>query len=293
MYQQTITIAPNYAQTFIQSSSYPQPTAHITKNRGRLKTYGSNVYLKDGSNFEIELFNPKSISVLAKIKINGALVSESGIVVKPGQRVYLERFLDVSKKFLFETYEVEDTAVSNLAIANNGKIEVSFYDETTIAGTSGFSSPSWWGGVTSVPCTFTTNCSPGFAGTTLTLAGASGVGGNSTSTSTAYLNQSSGTISFTSNVSGCVGEAGRPGPAGIQLNETGRIEAGEKSDQVFDITYGSWHSLACKSITWQILPESKKPVEMGDIRSYCTGCGTRHKKSSWKFCPNCGTPVNS
>ena len=75
------------------------PSAHITTGKQRLKQNGSNVYLKDGEEFEVEIFNPKSNSVLAKIKINGNYLSGGGIIVRPGQRVFLERYLNEARKF--------------------------------------------------------------------------------------------------------------------------------------------------------------------------------------------------
>jgi len=54
--------------------------------------------LNDGDEFEIELFNPKTNPVLAKISINGKRISERGIILNPGQRVFLERFLDSPEK---------------------------------------------------------------------------------------------------------------------------------------------------------------------------------------------------
>lgn len=262
MYQQPITTSG--ISTAFNSQS--QPTAHITKNRGRLKTYGKNVYLKDGSNFELELYNPKTIPVLAKIWINGKPLSESGLILKPGQRVYLERFLDVSKKFLFETYEVEKNRQTDAAIANNGKIEVRFYDEMSITTSSNWQNP-WFGTV--APTVYygsptVTTSAPVF------------------STNTSFFNASVGVA----------GSNGPAGPSGTELHETGRVEMGESSGQEIVSGFGSFNSWTCARSEWQILPESKKPVEMGEIRSYCTGCGTRHKKTSWKFCPNCGTPVS-
>ena len=100
-------------------NGWQQPTAHIAVNRNRLKQYGDKIYLKDKTHFEIELFNPKSIKILAKIYLNGVSISTSGIVIRPGQRVFLERWLDETKKFLFETYEVEDSKEEQEAIANN------------------------------------------------------------------------------------------------------------------------------------------------------------------------------
>lgn len=267
MYQQTITSGSSSA-VFSQFNSLPQPTAHITLNRGRLKHYGNNVYLKDGSHFEIELHNPKTTSVLAKIWINGKLLSDAGLIVKPGQRVYLERFLDVSKKFKFETYEVEVTKANKKAIADNGKIEVWFYDEAPYYnGNANWQNP-WFG----------TTPQPVYCGNpTVTMASPV------YSTNTAYFNSSIG-------VSGSMGPSG---PAGIQIDETGRIEVGESSNQKIESAYGNFNSWTCARVELQILPESKLPAQASEIRSYCTGCGTRHKKSSWKFCPNCGTPVNS
>ena len=104
-------------------------TVNITRNRNRAKIYGDSVYLKDGENFEIELFNPTTVRVLAKITINGNSISSSGIVLKPGERVYLERFIDTNNKFVFETYEVENSNESLNAIRNNGLITVDFYQE--------------------------------------------------------------------------------------------------------------------------------------------------------------------
>jgi hypothetical protein len=252
MYQQNL----NYGGTTVTSAfglynSELKPTAHITKSRGRLKVYSNTVYLKTGSNFEIELFNPKTTRVLAKIMVNGQWLSEAGIILKPGQRVYLERFIDVAKKLVFETYEVEDSAEAKAAIANNGKIKVFFYDETSTV---------WQSNSGTTNCQFYPNTISYAAGlTTLT----SSIGANVN-----YCNSSS-----------------------ARSFETGRVEQGSNSKQEFSNGYGTFSDWASVTSEWQILPESKKPVEMGEIRSYCTGCGTRHKKSSWKFCPNCGTPV--
>ena len=79
------------------------PCAYITKDRKRLKQFGQNVYLNNGDEFELELFNPSTTTVLAKIKLDGSYISGGGIVLKPGQRVFLERYLDDPRKFKFES----------------------------------------------------------------------------------------------------------------------------------------------------------------------------------------------
>jgi hypothetical protein len=106
-----------------------QPTAHIAVNKNRIKHYGSTVYLKNGSNFEIELFNPNQYKVAAKISINGINISSSLISLKPGERVYLQRWIDQPKKFVYETYFVENSDEVNAAIKNNGLVKVEFYDQ--------------------------------------------------------------------------------------------------------------------------------------------------------------------
>ena len=105
------------------------PQSFITKGKQRLKQHTNTVYLKNGDEFEIELFNPTQNKVLAKIEINGNNIG-NGIVLRPGERVFLERYLDEAKKFLFETYVVNgnNKDVQN-AIEKNGDVTVKFYDE--------------------------------------------------------------------------------------------------------------------------------------------------------------------
>ena len=68
-----------------------KPTAHITKKKSRLKVYnGHVVFLNDKDNFEFEIHNPTNKTVLCKIKLNGSYISTGGIVLKPGQRVFLD-----------------------------------------------------------------------------------------------------------------------------------------------------------------------------------------------------------
>ena len=106
------------------------PSAYVTKNKKRIKQFNSSVYLQNGDEFEIELFNPTQNKVLAKIEIDGKGIGGSGIVLLPGQRVFLERYIDVAKKFLFETYNVNgDNSEVQKAIANNGNVEIKFYNE--------------------------------------------------------------------------------------------------------------------------------------------------------------------
>lgn len=255
----------------------PSPTAHITVSKNRLRVYeGSNVYLKDGSNFEIELWNPKQVRVLAKIRINGIAISEAGIVVNPGQRVYLERFLDESRKFKFTTYWSEDSDEGREAIEKNGLVQVEFYSEVE---TWSYRSPynSTYGAVSGQPNWWITGTS-----------NAHGISFGGTTVSNTYSVSNPGERTDVTNSTE---------PASFQyfnVNgslETGRVDRGEASSQNFNYTNGSFNSWPCARAYFKILPESTRPLEAGEIRSYCTGCRARIKKMTWKFCPTCGTSL--
>jgi len=256
-----------------------QPEAYITKNRSRLRQLNSNVYLNDNDEFEIELYNPKTISVLAKIKINGTHISNNGIVIKPGQRFFLDRYIDVANKFLFSTYDVEsDNPEVLAAIEQNGLVEIEFYDQ--------YVRPVHLGGYTNNPMWINgSNMQPYY--------GAINYINNTTANNTNFSNPT-----FTTNsLSGPSGPNGLSAPDGImglsniKSIETGRIEKGGKSDTKFknvDIDFNYWIG---HKITWKILPTSQKPITPGDIRNYCGECGHRIRKSNWKFCPMCGEEI--
>ena len=99
------------------------------RTKNQLPLYGDTYYLRDGQEFIIMLHNPTRGKVAAKIFINGTPES-SMLVLKPGQRVWVERFIDTDRKFLFETYDIEDTAENTEATKNNGQIRVEFYAES-------------------------------------------------------------------------------------------------------------------------------------------------------------------
>jgi hypothetical protein len=253
-------------------------TAHISVNKNRVKIYRNvglsdhspSVFLKDGQNFEIELYNPKKNSVLAKISINGKDISTSGFVLKPGQRVFIERFIDQAKKFTFSTYEVEDNSQNRQAIANNGEVEVRFYDEYapfTFSGNSITTSyPTW----PSTPTYIYTNGNVGIG--TSSPSTSLHIGGSTTNTAFYSTNT---TFTSSNSVAGSL--------------ETGRVEMGGTSNQNFGLACGSFNSWASSTDTIKIYPVSQKPIESSEIRNYCTNCGTRAKKTGWKFCPSCGS----
>jgi hypothetical protein len=266
------------------TSTWANCSAHITTNRNRSKIYeGNQVYLKDKQHFEIELYNPTQFRVLAKISINGRSISNSGIVLRPAERVYLERFIDDKNKFLFETYEVEDTKESKEAISKNGLIEVSFYPEIstnnsyngcyTFTTHNPFNTPFTVGGSGDyiIGNPYTINCD-GIVGANYSTC---------VSDNVSFGGTTSNTVSYFTNTSSFENKS----------LETGRIEKGKSSNQSFKITSGNFSWAESNTVSYRILPESSRPVEMSGIRNYCSGCGTRIKKSSWKFCPSCGEKI--
>lgn len=98
-------------------------------NHGRKSILHNKIYLKDFEEFEIELYNPLTENVLAVIYLDGKPISKSGIVVRAGQRFYLDCFYDDKKKFVFRTYDVENTSQNQEAISKNGLFEVQFFKE--------------------------------------------------------------------------------------------------------------------------------------------------------------------
>ena len=234
-----------------------KPTAHITKKKSRLKVYnGNTVFLGDKDNFEFEIHNPTQKSVLCKIKLNGEYISTGGVVIKPGQRVFLERFLDTNNKFEFSTYEVKDTSENKTAIDLNGDVRIEFYNEQSYNQYPHLSGGNWGDGWTNI-----ITGSPYYYGDmTFTT---------SNSSPMSYYNN-------TSSVSNTI--------------ETGRVEKGEKSKQQFTNSYQNFEYNVSRQIIFKILPLGIKNKTTDDIKHYCTECGTK-TKSKYKFCPSCGNKL--
>jgi len=262
-----------------------KPTAHITKKKSRLKVYnGHVVFLNDKDNFEFEIHNPKQKSVLCKIKLNGEYISTSGVVLRPGQRVFLERFLDSNNKFEFSTYKVKDTSENRSAIDLNGDVLVEFYDEQEISNNFLYlgNNRTIYGGQNSG------DYIPRYGTTTISTTG--GVGYSTTTSTYNSLN-----ATYTSSVT--MDSLGDFEPSSILRSkskkksiETGRVEKGEKSNQDFTNSYEQFYYHTSHTIKFKIQPSSTKNVSVEEIRQYCTECGTKMKKN-YKFCPSCGNKL--
>jgi hypothetical protein len=250
------------------ANSTTKPGAWVvnSKDRGRKSIKGGKVYLTDSEEFEIELFNPLTECVLADIKLNGQSISKTGLVLKPGQRFYLDCFIDDKKKFVFNTYEVEATLESISAISNNGKLEVYFYKESVV------SINNWRDRFNTViieryyptyPYWTTTPYYGSGIGTTTTGNNNIAYGTNVTLTGS---NTSTGTYTLGNNLMNQLNSTSNNIPIAASL-ETGRVERGSSSKQQFkeiDMEFDKYH---ISSTILELLPESRKPVELKNVKT--------------------------
>jgi hypothetical protein len=263
------------------------PTAHITVNKGRRKIKKDKfIYLNNGQEFEIELFNPTSDTVLCKIWINNKVISRSGIVLRPGERVFLERFIDDPSKFKFDTYEVNGSSGAvKKAIEKNGLVKVQFYREDTtptytpdITWTLDRNVYTYYNNTTAgtpINSTFTTNSASDYGAidNTQTL----GFSDDIVKASTASLKSSEPTRRRLKS----------------KKTETGRVEKGSTSDQNFTRINKKFDYSPFHKVEYQIKPTSTMRMDAKQVintTKYCTNCGKKGKYTH-KFCSNCGNKL--
>ena len=256
----------------------------VAMNKSLLKEYQTNdgrvVYLNDGDEFQLQLFNPFTHVVGAEIYINGERIPNK-LVLRPGERVWLERYLDKAKKFKFSTYEVEDSAEAKAATKFNGEIKVVFYSEVR-------PKPSFT--ITTDPVfTYTSSTTPlnqvYYSKSFSSTPEGSNVLGSSITTSASTVS--------TIELSKCSYDATASFSAAASANtiETGRVDEGSHSNQEFDTVSTQFSYYPKKTEIIKILPMSRKPYYAEDVQKiYCTECG-RKLQSKYKFCPFCGTEV--
>ena len=258
--------------------SVKKPEAFITKAKKRIKQNLGKVYLSDGDEYEIELFNPTQDIILAKIKLDGNYISGGGIVLRRGERVFLERFLDSPKKFKFSTYEVNGKNVeAQESISKNGNVEVEFYSEY-----KPFTPNVFLYGNGTTTTTPINGCL-----TTFTTTGKS-FSTSAISTNTFY-NASLNSKSLVADTFDKL-EQQKISHLSDRKIETGITEMGDSSAQTFEHSNKSFNSIAFYNVYWKIFPNTEKQYTAEELSvSYCGNCGSKKKKSSFKFCPHCGT----
>lgn len=285
------------------------PTAHIAVNKSRIKLYDKSgemptYYLQKGQEFQIELFNPTSDVILAKIHLNGKAISQGGLILNPGQRVFLDRYLDVAQKFLFDTYEVTNTSEVKKAIEDNGDIKIEFYKEQQYFSNPIINRPIW---ISQPYGTFTYTSNSGNLGSynsgtdvkNLINCNSTGISGNLTTSnsSTSYSTNSLGNVaSYCADISTSLSLDNKvksiqpPVKRSKKTIETGRVEKGSHSNQEFEYVSKDFQYFPFHTVEYKLLPVSQKVNTLADVnvKRYCTNCGHKLGKTD-KFCSSCGT----
>lgn len=293
--------------------------AKVAVNKSLLKEYTNNsndriVYLKNDDEFQIQLFNPERTTIGAEVYVNGEKLSGI-LVLKPGERIWLERFTDRPTKFKFSTYEVEDgysEEVQN-AIADNGVITVKFFKErkksywcndNKITISDPVTSPVTWNTVyatnatTSDAVKYRNNIDDIRTSINDLLKTEYSTVKNYTNNATINATEAINSIytcscatSSSKSFDGCVDTASTIKFENSDLDtiETGRISEGAYSSQKFNNVNIDFEYFPFNTEIIKILPISRKPYNSSDLNKiYCTECG-RKLNPKYKFCPYCGT----
>lgn len=272
--------------------------AKIAVNKSLCKEYSSSqysrvVYLNNGDEYQIQLFNSEKHIIAAKIYIDGEELNDM-LVLRPGERIWLERYLDKPRKFKFSTYEIDDSPEAKDAASLNGVVKVEFYRVKNprnnpivyINNVKDYYKPCDWN---HVDVTYNDN--------TVYSSSISTISDGNVNTTYSVASNSSTPVDIT--LSCCTQDccdfaASTAATAYYSATaersiETGRTEQGRYSNQKFSYVNYDFESWPFKSETIQILPLSRKPVTSGELKKrYCTNCG-RKISPKHKYCPYCGT----
>lgn len=269
--------------------------AKIAINKSLLKEYGTDrtVYMQDGDQFQIQLFNPETYTVGANVVIEGDDIGGL-IVLRPGERVWLERYVGTSRKFRFSTYEIDGSDKDAVnAIRNNGTVKVEFYKEDREFQRDRVSIRTFeYPGSVGTNVFYHGNDS-GFKPTDITFSS------DEMTTLTTSSCGSEGFATFGAALGATFGDVSDAGNARLKSNanvqssmvETGKIGAGDWSSQAMNQVDTKFLTYPFRTETLRILPKSQKPVGSKDLaKMYCPYCG-RKVKTKFKFCPFCGKEI--
>jgi len=274
------------------------PSCEVLVNGQIRKLYGKNknkVYLNNGDEIQLKVYNPLTERVGFQLKMNGNKTDDSILVVNPGQSVVIERFIGTNRKIVFNTYVVDKSnPQTKQAIKENGKLEVVFYSEykdinwtpinipyntpTTIPYTPQYPPytpnvpytppynpfPIWYQQPINICNNGTTSGEVKYRTTTDTF---SSSGDLNVSNFCADVNditmkgniQMDGDVTINGNVN-LNGNLNQKRPRIKGLSETGRIEKGNRSNQYFSQTEFK-AGFIIKNYLFKLLPFSEKPKD--------------------------------
>lgn len=287
------------------------PSVVFISKHNELKLYQGNiVYLNDGDNFELRFFNPLQEKIGVEIIFNGIRKGDGYLVLNPGQDLTLDRFLDEQRKMLFETYKINGNNKEAVeAIEKNGLISFNFYKESGYYNNYNANvnvnydfPPKPYRTVYTNYTKSTKSRSKGIAGPSgpAGVAGSASAGIYYSNTSNfqspgVFINEMDQSFLCCSNDMpyATLGNSNGMGPVQTKNTiETGRIEKGEISDQNLKGVNMNFQSSPFHSFSYKLMPYSTMNREIGEIRQYCSECGYRLRKSSWKYCPSCGSKIS-
>lgn len=254
-----------------------------TSSLDELRTYqGNQIFLNNGDEFQIRLFNPLREKIGVQIGINGDL-SQGLLVLNPGEDVVLDRFLDDKSKMIFETYSYDaNNKAASDAVAENGIVDVKFFKEKKVYRPQKLMKKSkglpHYGSLRNVSGVGSSGSTDGFDGTF-------------TTTNNVFYSHSfdDGDYTLTSASLDFVFD-----PLPENKKETGRVEKGDESTQNFYTVDVEFESFPFYTLTYYLKPTSERgstTVQENKVREYCTNCGYRIRNSRWNFCPKCGDEV--
>ena len=266
--------------------------AKIAISKNLIKEYKNSnseriVYLNDGTEFQIYLKNPYQTHLGIKIYVNNQAIGSNMLVLRPGQSFWLDRFLNDNKKFLFSTYDVENTPEMKYAINNNGKIKIEFYHEKeeTPYISAKIVEPLY--GLSDIVVTYNND--------TICTCNSSRSLNNPINTccySTVTIENSANAATNSALASTLYDASVSAKKTNDSYLETGRVEKGGVSRQEFECCDIQFDYYAFKTENILILPTSRKQIRAEETRRrYCSQCGKKVNPKD-KFCSNCGAKLN-
>ena len=273
--------------------------AKLAINKSLLKEYSNSsneriIYMNDGTEFQIQVFNPYSYVIGVSFEFNNHNNTSQLLVLRPGERVWLDRFLDNESKLLFSTYQVGASKEVQEAIKDNGNLCIKFYKERENKPQISYvkTYPYEW----NIKPIETIDVYYNNIGNSYCLDNNSNINCASTANFCSTIEGSLNLDSSITQASAASTYTSYSSSASTKLRslsksksiETGRIEKGSHSNQRFENVYKDFEYWPFKTEYIKILPTSQKQINSNDLqKKYCHECGKK-LNPKFKFCPSCG-----
>ena len=252
------------------------PSAIVTAGGSEKKVYkGNDIFFNKGDNFELRFFNPLQEKIGVEIIFNGQKKSDGLLVVNPGEDIKLDRFLDDTKKMVFDTYHIDSNNYAAVAAAElNGDVIINFFKEKYV---NHYYSQSGGG----LPHFSSTNSNSRMYDSK-----------NIPIQKDYWMPSCEGEVNLDSFTSDEVDFGDYLAESTSSLTETGRVEKGDESTQNLNLVDIEFDSTPFHSVHYNLKPTSTRGyTRTTEIRNYCDQCSYRVRKQNWKYCPKCGNKL--